>query len=272
MGPINKLNKGFSLVELMIAMTVSLLILAGLFYSVMGDMRSYESVRSSQKLIDKGRTTVQMLRLYIQQAGFRDIAALKNETTFNTGASVRGNDWEYGQVVQGVSSENITVNTTLSDITNSKADSHILILRFLGASEAGIVSCTGENLDETTSNEISLYVNTSDQLICQDNNNFDDDSDSDTTNDVVVLTEGVEFLELLYGTEDDFRYFTDSEVSDWADINRVKIGLLLSAEVNAHGLINSNEYTIFNETIAAANDTKYRSIVMETVIIGNQGG
>ena len=102
MGSVNKLNKGFSLVELMIAMIVSLFILAGLFYSVMGDMRSYESARSSQELVTKGRMAVQTLRLYIQQAGFRDITALKNETTFSAGTSNVGGTWDYGQVVQGM--------------------------------------------------------------------------------------------------------------------------------------------------------------------------
>lgn len=253
MGSVNKLNKGFSLVELMIAMVVSLFILAGLFYSVMGDMRSYESARSSQELVTKGRMALQTLRLYIQQAGFRDVAALKNETVFSAGTSNVGGTWEYDQVVQGM--------TSSDDIDDEKVDSDILVVRFLGATEIGIVSCVGDDLDESTSNEVTLYVNTSNQLMCKDN---DDDAE--------VLDEGVEFLEVLYGTEDDYRYFTASEVTDWTGVNRVKIGLLLSTEVSAHGLTNSNSYTIFNQTIDAANDTNYRSVVMETVLIGNQGG
>ena len=179
--------------------------------------------------------------------------ALKNETTFSVGTSNVGGTWDYGQVVQGM--------TSSVDIDDEKIDSDILVVRFLGAAEIGIVSCIGEDLDESTNNEVTLYVNTSDQLMCKDN---DDDAE--------VLDEGVEFLEVLYGTEDDYRYFTASEVTDWADVNRVKIGLLLSTEVSAHGLTNSNSYTIFNQTIDAANDTNYRSVVMETVLIGNQGG
>ena len=166
MGSVNKLNKGFSLVELMIAMIVSLFILAGLFYSVMGDMRSYESARSSQELVTKGRMAVQTLRLYIQQAGFRDITALKNETTFSAGTSNVGGTWDYGQVVQGM--------TNSVDIDDEKIDSDILVVRFLGAAEIGIVSCIGEDLDESTNNEVTLYVNTSDQLMCKDN---DDDAE-----------------------------------------------------------------------------------------------
>lgn len=253
MGSMRKSNAGFSLIELMIALLVSLFILAGLFYSVMGDMRSYESARSTQGLVTKSRMAIQTIRLYIQQAGFRDSAALKNETTFSSGTSNAGETWEYGQVIQGM--------TSSSEIDDEKADSDILVVRFLGAAEAGIVSCVGDDLDESTNNEVLLYVNTSNQLMCQDNNDAP-----------VLLDENVEFMELLYGTEDDYRYFTASEVSDWTDINRVKVGLLISEDVSAHGLTNANAYTIFNQTISAANDTNYRSVVMETVIIGNQGG
>ncbi|MGJ8581160.1 MAG: PilW family protein [Psychromonas sp.] len=253
MGSMRKSNAGFSLVELMIALLVSLFILAGLFYSVMGDMRSYESARSTQGLVTKGRMAIQTVRLYIQQAGFRDSTALKNETTFSADTSSAGEAWEYGQIIQGM--------TSSSEIDDEKADSDILVVRFLGAVEDGIVSCEGDDLDETTSNEVILYVNTSNQLMCQDN---DDDP--------VLLDENIEFMELLYGTEDDYQYFTASEVSDWTEINRVKVGLLISEDVSAHGLTNSNEYTIFNQTISAANDTNYRNVVMETVIISNQGG
>jgi type IV pilus assembly protein PilW len=76
---------------------------------------------------------------------------------------------------------------------------------------------------------------------------------------------------LLYGTEDDLRYFTSAQVTDWTAVNRIKVGLLLSEDVAGYGLTNSKSYTIFNRTINAANDTKYRTVVMETVLIGNRG-
>lgn len=249
MGSLNK-SSGFSLIELMIAMVISLFILAGLFYSVIGDMRSYESTRSTQNMVTKSRMAIQTFRLYIQQAGFRDLTALKNETTFT---SVSG-DWESGQVVKAM--------TTSDTISDEKNDSDILVIRFLGASQPGIVSCNGDDVTNTaTATEITLYVNTSNQLMCRTGTAAAD-----------ILDNNVEYLKLLFGTEEDLRYFTASTVTDWTDINRIKVGLLVSEDVKAHGLTNSNNYTIFGNSVTTDNDTKYRSVVMETINIGNQGG
>jgi len=253
MDTVKKYQRGFSLIELMIAMTVSLFILAGLFYSVIGDLRSYESTRSTQGLVSKSRMGIQTMRLYIQQAGFRDVDALMNNTSFDSGTSNVGGTWVISQVVQGITSSTV--------ITDEKTDSDILTVRFMGAVDDGIVSCEGNDLtDEATIYEIALYVNNSNQLMCKDN-----------ADAAVVLDENVEFVELLYGTEDDLQYFTASEVTDWTAINRVKVGLLLSEDVKGYGLTNSKSYTIFNKTIAAANDTNYRVVVMDTVLIGNRG-
>lgn len=253
MDPLRKYNQGFSLIELMIAMVISLLIVAGLFYSVMGDMRAYESVRSTQALTAKSRMAVQTMRLYIQQAGFRDIATLRNSSPFGVGLSSAGVNWISRQTIQGM-----TASTVLTD---EKAGSDILVLRFLGSAQSGVISCNGSDVGNSTLHEITLYVNASNQLVCQDN-----------ANAALILDENVEFLELLYGTTDNnTRYFTAATMTDWNDIDRIKIGLLLSQNVSAHGLINSNAYKLFNQTVSAANDTNYRSVVMETVLIRNKG-
>ncbi|WP_166738773.1 PilW family protein [Psychromonas algarum] len=254
MDPLKKSNKGFSLIELMIAMVVSLLIISGLFYSVMGDMKSYESARGTQGLVSKSRMTVQTLRLYIQQAGFRDVNAIKFNSLYDSGTSPAGWVWGTGQVLQGAVS-----STTLAD---EKADSDIIALRFSGADQSGIVDCSGNNLNSTTVHEVTIYVNVNNQLMCRDN-----------AGAALLLDENVEFLELLYGTSDNpTRYFTAANVDDWDTVNRVKIGFLLSQEVNGNKLINNNTYTLFNHTVSAANDTNLRAVVMETVLIGNQGG
>lgn len=254
MGSLKRSNKGFSLIELMIAMVVSLLILGGLFYSVLGDLKSYESTRGTQGLVSKSRMTVQTLRLYIQQAGFKGFTALKESSYYDAETSDAGWVWESGQILQGA--------TSSTNIDDEKQDSDILALRFSGASQSGIVSCDGTNLLSDDTNEVTLYVNEANQLMCKDNN--------DTA---LLLDDNVEFLELLYGTtENTTRYFTAVNVADWDIVNRIKVGLLVSQDVVSNNLINSNSYTIFNQTISAKNDDHYRKVVMETVLLGNQQG
>ena len=255
MDTLKKSQKGFSLIELMIALMVSFLIIAGLFYSVIGDLKSYESARGTQGIVSKNRMVVQTMRLYIQQAGFRDLPQIQADKLYDAETSTAGWVWERGQILQGAINNGV--------ILDEKADSDILVLRFSGASQSGIVSCDGTNLLTDTTHEVTIYVNNNNQLMCQDNNDA-----------ALLLDDNVEFLELLYGTTDNAsRYFSANDVSDWNTVDRIKIGLLLSQEVAMNnGLKNSNSYTIFNKTIVAANDSNYRSVVMETVLISNQGG
>ena len=254
MDSLKRFNKGFSLIELMVAMALSMFIIAGLFYSVLGDMKAYESARGTQGLAAKSRMTAQTLRLYIQQAGFRNLAQLKNNTAFDATTSPAGWVWASGQILQGTTSSAV--------MTDEKNGSDIIAVRFSGEAQVGIVSCDGTNLMANAINEITLYVNNNDQLMCQDNNNA-----------ALLLDENVEFLELLYGTSDNTtRYFTASDVVDWSNVNRIKVGLLLSQPVAGNSLTNSNTYTLLNRTISAANDTNFRTVVMETVLVTNQGG
>ena len=252
MGQVKSANKGFSLIELMISMAVSLLIIASLFYSLIGDMKSYESIRSTQGLVSKSRMAVQTIKLYISQAGFRQFTDVEYSKAFESTTSTAGWVWSSGQILQG------TVSS--STVDDEKTDSDIIVLRFSGAEEIGMVSCDGTNLTSTDINEITLYVNVNDQLMCRNNN--------DTA---ILIDENIEFLELLYGTDETpNRYFLASEIDDWASVNRIKIGMLLSQVVTASSFTNSNNYTIFNQTISAQNDSSLRAVVMETVAINNQ--
>jgi len=254
MDPLRRFNRGFTLIELMVSMAASLVIIAGLFYSIIGDLRAYESTRATQGLVTKSRMVVQTLRLYIQQAGFRDIDALRMNVLYAAETSAAGWVWGSGQIIQGALSS--------SNISDEKTGSDILALRFSGASQGGVVSCDGTHLTTSDTNEVTLYINEDNQLMCRDNASV-----------ALLLDENIEFLELLYGTTDaPNRYFTASNISNWDTVNRIKIGLLLSQEVSSNHLINENAYTIFNNTVSSANDTNFRRVVMETILIENQGG
>jgi|GEM_PF-6266425 len=245
-------EQGFTLVELMVAMTLSLSLLAGLMYSVLGDMRAYESTRGSQTLASKGRISMQLLRLYIQQAGYRDLTQIKNNTQLPASGA-----WIDGQKLRGF---NALTAGTVTGLTAPKLRSDIISLRFFGAPQ-GIVSCNGTAVTSATAPngyQISLFVNTADNLVCQD------------TTGVFVLNSGVEHLRLVYGiTGNSYRYLNADAVADWSAVNRVKVSLLVAQAVTANRLVNGNTYDLFDRAISAANDTRFRNVVNETVLIRN---
>lgn len=259
-------QKGFSLVELMVALALSLFLIAGLFYSVLGDMRSYNSTRGTQRLITKSRMSIQYLRLYLQQAGFRDLAQLKLNTAFSNNAN-----WDEGQILRGFNA--ISSGTpTITGVTDPQSESDIAIIRFLGDGTAAknsgsIFDCKGDNLyitDSTTEHQIMLYINTDNELICNDGTNTE------------ILDEGIHNLRLLYGISDDnsYQYFTATQIetkNKWDAVNRIKVGLLVSQEVQSNHLTNSQTYTLFDRNISVA-DTTYKKVITETVLIRSTGG
>jgi len=131
-------------------------------YSVLGDMRAYESTRGSQSLVSKGRISIQLLRLYIQQAGYRDLDQIKTDTQLPPSGV-----WIEGQKMRGINKQPAGFAAGFAD---PKVDSDIISLRFFGAPQ-GIVSCNGTAVTPATAPngyQISLFVNTASNLVCQD--------------------------------------------------------------------------------------------------------
>ncbi|MFT6984479.1 MAG: type IV pilus assembly protein PilW [Psychromonas sp.] len=254
MAALKSKQKGFTLVELMVAMTLSLTLLAGLMYSVLGDMRAYDNTRGSLALVSKGRMSIQLLRLYIQQAGFRNFAQLQANFALPVD-TLGGKDLLAGQSIQGWNE----VSSSPTGVTDAKDDSDILALRFLGASE-GIFNCDGTQFtDTTTATSLFIFVNDHEQLVCQ--------VDGGAVN---VLGENIEHLHLLYGlTGANYQYYDADNVPDWTAVNRVKVSFLVAQNVTSNHLINGKAYDLFARTISAANDTQFRNVVTETVLIRN---
>ncbi|MDO6763459.1 PilW family protein [Agarivorans sp. 1_MG-2023] len=257
MGKIIRKQAGFGLVELMIALILSLIVVGGLYAALIGDQKSYEATRASHLLVGKNRMSIQTLRLYLQQAGFRDYNQLYQNTLLPLvpNADAFGFTWEEGQMVQGIDNR--------GTFTDAKAGTDVVGIRFYGAAapNASIYKCDGEVLAADTVTTIIFYISTSNQLMCRDssgNTIFDEDMDN---------------LQLLYGSVDDttFKYYKANEVPDWNLVNRVKVGLLVSQEVSMGNLSNTKSYKVLDQTIAAANDKRLRQVVNETILLLNQG-
>ncbi len=63
-------QQGLSLVELMVAVTIGLLLLAGLLSVVTGTSRSYGELNKTSRQLENGRYALQILKTEIQHAGF----------------------------------------------------------------------------------------------------------------------------------------------------------------------------------------------------------
>ena len=254
-------QKGFSLIELMLAMTLSLFMIAGLFISVIGDLKSYESVRATEQLVNKSQMSLKSLRLYLTQAGFRDIENLmiQRELAEVSASSATGLSWSEDQSLQGLNA------ITSGSFSGAKATSDVIALRFIGVtsgslstSNSNVINCEGNPVTDDDY-EIALYVSDTNDLVCLDDNGE------------TILDDNVEHMHIKYALEDGYKYYDadDSEIDDWSTVDRVKIAILLSQNVTANYVANSNSYKLFDRTISAANDTNFRLVTTETVLIRN---
>ncbi len=248
---------GFGLVELMIALVLSLIVVGGLYAALISDKKSYEATRANQLLVNKNRMGMQTMRLYVQQGGFRDFNQLYDKTLMPiSGPDMFQLSWDENQILQGVD------NTNQFAGVNLKANSDVISLRFFGAEAPNdtIFSCSGDTLAADTVTTINFYVNTNSELVCRDSFGstiFDTDIDS---------------LQLLYQSaeEGDYKYYKADEVTDWSLINRVKVGLLVAQDVTMGNLQNTNSYQVLDQAITA-NDKKLRQVVSETILLLNVG-
>ncbi|WP_432454790.1 PilW family protein [Agarivorans sp. QJM3NY_29] len=249
-------QRGFSLVEMMIALMLSLLVVGGLYAALIGDKKSYQATRANHLLVSKNRMSMQTLQIYLQQAGFRDFQQLYQNTLLpqvNSEDSA-GFTWDEGQFIQGLENQN--------SYLGAKPNTDVVSLRFYGAAlpNSSIFSCNGDELAANSSTSLSFFVSTTNQLICRD-------SGGDT-----VFDQDIDSLQLLYGSRDEheYKYYKASEVSDWRQINRVKVALLVAQEVPMGNLSNQNRYSVLDEDIAIS-DKKLRQVVNETILLINVG-
>jgi type IV pilus assembly protein PilW len=92
-------SRGFSLVELMVAMTIALILLAGILSVLYSSKVTYRESERVARLQENGRTAVEMMLRDMRASGFRGCtrsAPFKN--TLNSATALL---WNFGTVVQG---------------------------------------------------------------------------------------------------------------------------------------------------------------------------
>jgi type IV pilus assembly protein PilW len=92
-------TRGFSLVELMVAMTLSLILLAGILSVVYSSKITYRESERIARLQESGRTAVEMMLRDMRAGGFRGCTRTVPFT--NTLNSPTALLWNFGTVVQG---------------------------------------------------------------------------------------------------------------------------------------------------------------------------
>lgn len=288
-------TRGFTLVELMVALLLSLMVVAAAYAVLMVSSQGFGAVNAAVQLRDNARFAAAVLDQLVLQAGYQNDAAA---TGLQAGSGAAGFAMAapvaMGRFVYGES------NKTLANQATPVNQSDVLYLRAMAAPlsqaddrlDKALLNCAGvPHKGHTALMESRLYVAMSQgepALMCQYPH-------PTAANTLVTepLIEGVEVFRVLFGVNEAadgdppalgesasrFRYLPASGIhtdAQWRQVRSVRMGLVLRAKDGSAAQRQSHDYWVFGKGVSGAAhsftspaDARLRQVVTLTVQLRN---
>lgn len=259
---------GFSLVEIMVALSISLLLLAGVLQIFLSSKQAYRAQENLSRVQENDRFAVDYLGRYLRLAGYRANLDKTAAERFPSGSeSLNGADND-------------------SDSSNTIADgSDTITVRFEGDGTTAMRDCLGSIIQ---TNEIATNVfriSTSNELTCT--TPAGQKTCSAPTSGVGVcinpatqasartetIVEGVENMQVLYGEDTDGngvanRYVTRANVSNIDNVVTIRISLLLRTMED--NIADTPVSYTYNGATVNPGDRRLRRIATTTIALRNR--
>jgi type IV pilus assembly protein PilW len=238
-------QRGFTLVELSVAVLIALFLLGGLLIIVQDNRRAFNGQSQAAQLQDGERLAMTIIADVIESAGyFPDPVSNNSAGMLPAGTSYTWNFASAGQSVVGSDS--------------ATAPGAKIVVRYATASGDGILNCSGAS---NTSGANQTYVSvfwvklaaggTPDQLICTMNGTD------------YPLVSGIHNLQVLYGVKTDFTvddYSVDTYLNaaqmaaaNWPNVTSVRITLSFNNPFYVAGVGGQPQYIQFQRVIGINN-------------------
>lgn len=237
-------QKGFTLIEMMIAILIGLLLIAAMLSLFLSTKQGYRMANGMSVMQASGRATLDLLGREVMISGFPQEAVID---TFVSALSSDGG---------GAASDTFTVHYRLS---------------------VGGLDCLGNAApvyaDGQTYAKNQYFVQNG-NLMCQPR--AEDDSAIGAAG---IVVEGIENLQILYGEDTDttdgevnaHMYVTAGNVTNWANVVSAKIGIVVNSQGNIATSNDTATFALIGQTAtAAAGDRQRRRAYSTTVVIRNR--
>ncbi|WP_163836632.1 PilW family protein [Spartinivicinus ruber] len=270
-------QQGFTLIELMIALTLGLFLSGAALMMYVANKNTYGTIVDNSRLQENARYAQKFIQESIMRAGWKAIphggADIKFRETTKTDLQDPG--WKLDQFITAINS-----HEGGEDDEGPKKDSDILFTRYYGSStDQTMQDCSGTAHAESQVVTEILFVNKKYELKCRivvDN----------AIEKTITLISGVESLQLLFGADTDKSqdyiansYMNAADVTSkklWEKVVSVRIGLLVTSGVFSSNANNKdkegkkNKYTILDQADIAISDSKlYGQVFNSTVSVRN---
>ncbi len=217
------LLRGYTLVELLVAMVIALFLLAGLLTIVQSTRQTFNQQTALAQLQDNERLALTMMGDIIQSAGY--FPNPQSPTTF--AASAGPPVFAASQVISGTSGADVPGNTDTISVRFAPPAT-------LGTGNVNtnlaIINCTGGTDAQNVSNSI-VYSN---EFSVDANGNLDCTLSGNGSTQTVALVSGVKDLQIWYGVEtlgtngnnvDSYKTASQMSATDWTNVTSVKVRL-----------------------------------------------
>lgn len=229
-----KRMRGLSLVELMVALTVGLLLLAGVFQIYLGNRESYTTQQSVSLAQESGRFSTIFITRVIRQAGYVT-SYVKRAGNVYTDISPPIEGEENGD------------------------DPDTITLRYQGSDDGQVLDCFGQPVPVDLVVENKFFIQTSgpnntSNLFCQRRIYNPAITPSVYTDELVEpLVQGVINMQVIYGVDgttngkrDTSSYVNANAIPDWRQIRSVSLRLRIGDDPNLGDKIFSTSVAIRN--------------------------
>ena len=257
----NKLAiKGFSIVELLVAITISSLLLLGVTKIFIDTKSSYNLREGLSRLQENGRFAMDLVQISFRQTGFKADGFQSDNAAFLVDAGNYGpaNNIDF-----------LTAGQVIAGLEGGGTNSDTLSFRFQQPSVAPFVVECNPNLAPVAGATLvnTIYIAADSTLHCIDS----------AGNDQQII-DGVQNLQILYGVDSDLDRIADMYIpantvtanSDWPQVVSVRLALLLSSVDPAINAPDTAIYNLLGTNVGPFNDNLRRHVFTTSVAFRNQ--
>ena len=243
-------QSGMTLIEIMVALVISLFLLAGLLQMFIATRQSAKVQENLSRVQENGRFGIEYINRIIRQAGYRSGTSILNGFSFK----------EKFKTNQADGSDNDGYN-----------DSDTITARFEGENidQGEVRNCLNTKIVSTVALPVisidTLSVNNSNNLQCQAI------TPAGGSAETQPILENVENMQILYGRKinNNVAYVSASDIgnNDWDDVFSVRVSLVLRTAEDR--LVDAPQpYIVNGETITPTDRRLYR-VFTTTVALRN---
>lgn len=275
---------GVTLVELLIAMGLSVFLMAAVVQSFLGTKQSTDVVQAQARMQENARFAIMFITRSVRMAGFPSQLFPPDGLP---DISILDPNWR-GSLMPANSTfanfaEQAAVwgeNGSSATVANLKSNTDVVHIRLQGMGDGSVTDCQGRDIPIDTWAALSFYVDDSDNFRCRS----DDGAGTAGSVQDVALVQGIEELQVLYGLNagvagaTDFdssqviRYASADQIAatEWQFVGNVKVGLLSASDSEPLSRVApARTYTLLDEASASYQDGKARQQFAQTIRLRN---